>query len=190
MPVTAKLNPDLVHQLTNSFPNDSWQTLYTRDLLKSRNGKESCNWRLIKHLEKVGGVYAILLPGVPFSTQGALHLNAPNGHGNKRIPFQSTLPDLKGETYTVVHVGRTTNLRERWRTLLTRIKGEDGTQAIAALIYCKVAADTEAALRLLRKEAKIVYTILSGPEECANREFLELSLGCRFGTPFNIKPER
>jgi hypothetical protein len=191
MPVTATLNLDLVRRLTNSFPNDNWQTFFTRDFFDSSNGQDISNWGLMKHLKGVGGVYAILLPTVLFSIPRILHLHAPqHSHGGKRIPFQFTLPDLSGEGYGVVYVGRTTNLCQRWRGHLTRGKRKDGGQVKYGLIDCEVEADIDAALRLLRKEAKIIYTVLPGPEECANRDILELSLCARFGPPFNIKSER
>lgn len=186
----ATLNLDLVRRLTNSFPDENWQTVSTRDFFKSRNGKDFSNWGLMKHLEGVGGVYAILLPTVRFSRPRTLHLHAPHSLGGKRIPFQFTLSELTRDGYGVVYVGRTTNLCQRWRLHLTRGKRKNGGQVKYGLIDCEVEADIDAALRLLREQAKIIYTVLPGPEECANRDILELSLCARFGPPFNIKSER
>jgi hypothetical protein len=66
---------------------------------------------------------------------------------------------------------------------------KDGGQVKYGLKDCGVEPDIEMALRRLREQAKIVYLVLSGPDECANRDILELSLCARFGPPFNIKSE-
>jgi predicted GIY-YIG superfamily endonuclease len=103
--------------------------------------------------------------------------------------YQFAVPVFR-EGFGVVYVGRTTDLRRRWREHLTRGQRKDGGQVKYGLVDCGVRRDTDAALKALRKNARIVYTVLPGPENCANRDVLEMALCARFAPPFNIKSER
>ena len=58
------------------------------------------------------------------------------------------------------------------------------------LADCAYAEDEDQALIALRAHARIIFTVLDGPENCANRDVLEMSLCARFGPAFNIKSER
>jgi hypothetical protein len=182
----ATLDLRLVSQLAERFPNDPWQTICTRVFIADRNGRCLSDWSLTKHLKGIGGVYAILLPTTWFSLPQTLHLHAPQ---QCTIPFQFTLPDLI-DRYGVVYVGRTANLCQRWRGHLTKGERKDGGQVKHGLMDCGVEPNEESALRKLREHARIIYMKLSGPENCANRDILEMSLCARFGPPFNIKAER
>jgi hypothetical protein len=92
--------------------------------------------------------------------------------------------------YGVVYVGRTTALLERWRGHLSRGERKDGGQVKFGLVDCGLYNDTDTALRALRTHARILYVVLPGPANCANRDVLEMSLCARFAPPFNIKSER
>lgn len=89
-----------------------------------------------------------------------------------------------------MYIGRTSNLSQRWRGHFTPGKRKDGGQVKYGLIDSEVEPDIHSALRALRENARIVYPVLPGPENCANRDVLEVSLIARFGPPFNIKSER
>lgn len=156
-----------------------------------RNGRFLSDWRSTKQLKCVGGVYVVLLPTAWFSTPRILHLHAPRGYkGMLPIPFEFTVPDLTSDGYGVVYVGRTTNFCQRWRGHLTLGKRKDGGQVKHGLVDCGLHAEETTALRALREHARLVYTVLSGPQQCANRDVLEMSLCARFAPAFNIKSER
>ena len=186
--ISATLDLLLVKQLAKCFPNDPWQTISTRTFIAAdRNGECYSDWRSTKHLKKVGGVYAILLPTTWFSPPRILHLHAPQ---RCTIPYEFILSDLVGDGYGIVYVGRTVDLCQRWRLHLTKGKRKDGGQVKHGLVDCGREPTEDSALRTLREHARIIYTELRGPENCANRDVLEMSLCGRFGPPFNIKSER
>jgi len=54
---------------------------------------------------------------------------------------------------------------------------------------CGLYEDADAALHALRAHARILYVVLPGPANCANRDVLEMSLCVRLAPPFNIKSE-
>lgn len=188
----ARLDLKLVRQLAGCFPDNAqvWRTLSTRDFIADRAGRFFSDWSSIKHLEEIGGVYAILLPVAWFSAPRTLHLHAPHSHKGVPIPFEFTIPELTIDGYGVVYVGRSANLAQRWRGHLTPGDRNKGGQVKYGLADCEFEADLTRALQALRENARIVYTVLSGPDQCANRDILECSLCARFGPPFNIKSER
>jgi hypothetical protein len=188
MPATLDLN--LTMHLAESFPNEGWQTIFAKSFFIERNGRVVSDWSSTKSLVKVGGVYAILLPTAWFFTPRTLHLHAPHRFKGIGIPFEFTLPDFTGDGFGVVYAGKTANLGHRWRGHLGRGKRKDGCQVKYGLVDCQVAPDLELALKQLRENARIIYTVLDGPDQCANRDVLEMSLCARFGPPFNIKSER
>jgi hypothetical protein len=183
----AKLDLPRVRQLVECFPSNPWRTIFTRVFIADRDEQFFSDWRSVKQLKQIGGVYAILLPTTWFSSVRTLLLHAPR---KCTISFEFTLQDLTGDGYGVVYVGRTANLQQRWRGHLTKGKRKDGGQVKNGLKDCGCEPDEESALRALRAHARIIYTTLPGPENCANRDVLEMSLCARFGPPFNIKSER
>jgi hypothetical protein len=189
MPATLDLN--LVHRLAGSFPNQDWRTIHAKVFIKDdSNGRFLSDWSTTKHLDGLGGVYVILLPHHWFSPLRTLHLHAPHKHEGNGIPFEFSVTDFTGDGYGIVYVGRTTNLRQRWRGHFCQGQRKDGGQVKYGMLDCGVAIDCTSALRDLRQHARIIYTVLTGPEQCANRDILELSLCARFAPPFNIKSER
>ncbi len=188
MPATLDL--PLVQGLAHIFPNRPWEAINSQVFIADRGKVLHSDWAPAAHLEGVGGVYAILLPTAWFTPQRTLHLHAPHRHQGVPIPFVFSLEDFTDDGYGVVYVGRTTNLRQRWRGHLTRGERNDGGQVKYGLVDCHIAPDTEAALQRLRARARIIYTPLPGAENCANRDVLEMALCARFGPPFNIKSER
>jgi hypothetical protein len=90
----------------------------------------------------------------------------------------------------VVSVGRTTNLAQRFYGHLTPGKRKDGGQVKYGLMDSGVCPDEGTALSFLHEHGQIVYQILDGAEQTANRDIIELSLCARLRPPFNNKSER
>jgi hypothetical protein len=187
----ARLDLERVRALSESFPGDGWKMISARSFWMSPTigAGDHGDWRRVKHLSGVGGVYAVLLPTPWFMPCRTLLLHAPHTHKGP-IRFEFTLADLTGDGFGVVYVGRTSDLRRRWRLHLSRGQRKGGGQVKFGLKDCDVAADIESALQKLRENGRIVYTELPGREHCANRDVLEVALCARFGPPFNIKSER
>jgi hypothetical protein len=74
----ATLDLDLVHRLADSFPGDSrdWKTILARVFIADRNGRFFSDWSLASEFTGVGGIYAVLLPALWFTTPRTLHLHA------------------------------------------------------------------------------------------------------------------
>jgi hypothetical protein len=174
--------------LAEAFPGDPWQMIFTREFVADRGEQIWSDWSEAKHLEEVGGVYAVLLPAAWFSTPRTLLLHAPHSHQGEKIPFEFTVPEL-ADGYGVVYVGRTANLLQRWQGHFRPGDRKDGGQVKFGLSDCGLHCDVAVALRALREHGRIIYTVLPGPEQCANRDILEVSLCARFAPAFNIKSE-
>jgi hypothetical protein len=186
----ARLDLELTQSLATTFPHgDRWQTINVRTFVKDRGDRMFSDWSSIASLDGVGGVYAVLLPILWFEQPLTLPLHAPHHHRGERILFEFTLPAL-ADGYGVVYVGRTGNLRQRWQDHLSKGDRKNGGQVKFGLLDCAVHIDAMTALRALREHGRLIYTTLPGPENCANRDVLEMALCARFGPPFNIKSER
>lgn len=188
--MTATLDLSLVHRLAGSFPNEGWQQLQSRTFFRDRGGKSVSDWTSLRHLKRQGGVYAILLPCAWFSPARILRLYAPHTHETRTIDFEFSLAPLGNDDHGVAYVGRTTNLADRWRGHFSRGQRKDGGQVKYGLFDCELHADIALALQALRDSARVIYTVLPGSANCANRDVLEMALCARFGPPFNIKSER
>src|SRR5260221_2717460 len=189
--MTAVLNFPFVRSLVESFPRENWGTIQSNIFIADdSNGRFRSDWSSTKDLEGVGGVYTILLPTIWFSPRRTLYLHAPHNYEGNGIPFEFDLSDCTGDGYGIVYVGRTTNLRQRWRGHLSKGERKDGGQVKYGMVDCGFSPDCDLALRDLRQHARIIYTALSGSENCVNRDILEISLCARFAPPFNIKSER
>jgi hypothetical protein len=186
----ARLDLNLVHHLTAAFPGEGWRSLETRLFITDRGEQISSDWSHSSHLTTVGGVYAVLLPCAWFTPARTIPLHAPHTHHERTIPFEFTLQPLGDASDGVAYVGRTSNLAQRWRGHLSRGGRKDGGQVKFGLMDSGLHSDIDESLRSLRAHARIIYTVLSGPEHCANRDVLEMSLCARFAPPFNIKSER
>ena len=166
--MVARLDLQLVHRLAASFPGgEAWQAVSARNFVADRSDRLHSNWTPIEHLKGVGGVYAVLLPASWFCPARTLPLHAPHRHQGIRIPFEFGLAEHTSDSYGVVYVGRTSNLSQRWRGHLTPGDRKDGGQVKYGLVDCGIHANPEDALRNLRANARVVYTVLSGPEQCA-----------------------
>jgi hypothetical protein len=186
----ARLDLELTQSLAASFPNgQSWQTIRAREFVKDRGDLIHSDWSPAAALGGVGGVYAVLLPVAWFEQPMTLPLHASHKHRGEKILLEFVVPVLL-DGYGVVYVGRTGNLLKRWRGHLTKGERNDGGQVKFGLLDCALHTDPISALRVLREHGRFVYTTLPGPENCANRDVLEMALCARFGPPFNIKSER
>jgi hypothetical protein len=185
------LDLDLARTLSGSFPGSEWRQVETRAFVADKGDQIYSNWAPVQHLNNQGGVYAVMLPAVWFSIPRTIPLHAPHSHKGEKISFEFTVAPLTPDGYGVVYVGRTSNLAQRLRGHLSRGERKDGGQVKFGLVDCGLHRDDpDSALRALRTHARIYFVVLSGPENCANRDLLEMSLCARFAPPFNIKSER
>ena len=189
--MNATLDFALTQRLVGSFPSEGWRTILSNSFIQDdSNGRFLSDWSETRDLNGIGGVYAILLPIVWFHPPRILHLHAPHRHEGVGIPFEFSVPAFTEDGYGIVYVGRTSNLRQRWRGHFCRGQRKDGGQVKYGMVDCGVADNCDSALRELRKHSRIIFTVLDGPEHCANRDVLEMSLCARFAPAFNIKSER
>lgn len=186
----ARLHLEMVHRVADSFPGGDWRKITTGIFVADRGEQIHSNWQAGADMDGMGGVYAILLPAAWFSPPKTIPLHAPHRHKGKPIPFEFTVLPVTDDGYGVVYVGRTSNLLQRWKGHLSRGERKDGGQVKFGLVDCSLYADPNAALRALRANARILYVVLPGPANCANRDILEMSLCARLAPPFNIKSER
>ena len=194
----ACLHLEIVHRIAASFPTGEWRKFETRIFVADRGEQIHSNWQAAANANEMGGVYAILLPVTWFTPLTTIPLHAPHSHRGECIPFEFTVPRLTEDGYGVVYVGRTSNLLQRWRGHLSRGERKDGGQVKFGLVDCGLYADPDTALRALRTHARILYVVLPGPANCANRDALEMSLCARFARPLtsyqkgetNIEQER
>lgn len=188
--MSARLDLALTKKLARSFPGGKdWKTIHARTFIADRGEILHSNWLSLSELRAIGGVYAVLVPVAWFDEIGTLLLHPPHRHCEEFITFEFTLPVL-ADGYGVIYVGRTTDLGRRFRQHLTEGKRNHGGQVKYGLLDCQLQPDSRSALRALREHTRICYTILSGSDQCANRDVLEMALCARFGPPFNIKSER
>lgn len=190
--MTAHLELERMQELARAFPDPArgWRSIETRYFVADRAGRIHSDWSAGKEWKGAGGVYAILLPTKWFHMGRTMPLHAPHRHRGEQIIFEFTLQSLTESSLGVVYVGRSTALTDRWRGHLSRGKRKDGGQVKFGLMDCRVFDDETKTLRELRANGLIVFTVLPGPENCANRDVLEMSLCARFAPPFNIKSER
>ncbi len=186
----AKLDLSLTRKLARSFPfGQHWRVTKASTFVADRGDLILSNWASASDLREVGGVYAVLLPVEWFVKAQTLRLHPPHSYAAEFIPFEVSLANLHDE-YGVIYVGRTTDLKRRFRQHLTEGKRKNGGQVKYGLLDCGLYPDSPSALRALRQHGRFCHTILTGPENCANRDVLERALCARFGPPFNIKSER
>lgn len=188
--MSARLQLEMVHRLANSFPDGDWRKIETRIFVADRGDQIHSNWQAGPDVDAVGGVYAILLPGAWFAELRTILLHAPHKHAGEKIPFEFTVQPVTPDGYGVVYVGRTSNLLQRWRGHFSRGERKDGGQVKFGLVDCGLHPDPDSALRALRANARILYVVLPGPANCANRDVLEMSLCARYAPPFNLTHAR
>jgi hypothetical protein len=186
----ARLDLSLTKKLAKSFPfSKHWQTVSASTFIADREERIVSNWSSASHLKDVGGVYAVLLPAEWFAEMRILRLHPPHEHLEEFISFEFSLSSLH-DNYGVIYVGLTTDLKRRFSQHLTEGKRKNGGQVKHGLLDCGLHSDSSTALRALRQHGRFCYTMLPGPDNCANRDVLEMALCARFGPPFNIKSER
>jgi len=186
----ARLQLEMVHRVADSFPNGEWRSIDAQVFAADRGDQIHSNWQAAADVDEMGGVYAILLPASWFSKLTTIPLHAPHSHNGEKIPYEFTVEPVTDDGFGVVYFGRTSNLLQRWRGHLSRGERKDGGQVKFGLVDCGLYDNPDAALHDLRAHARIMYVVLPGPANCANRDVLEMSLCARFAPPFNIKSER
>ena len=186
----TKLEQERMQSLAAAFPHTGWQQLDTYHFFSASSPKSAANWKSIAHLKNTGGVYVILLPSSWFEPCRTIGLHASHRYEGKQIEFEFRVQPFLPDGYGIVYVGRTSDLEDRWRGHFSRGERKNGGQVKFGLMDCGLHSDPDEALRILRAHARIIYTVLPGIENCANRDLLEMSLCARFAPPFNIKAER
>ncbi len=189
----AKLDRPLIDGLVGSFPaGPKWQSWHCSECIRDNGENLLARWGSLAHVHQQGGVYVFTLPASLFPKTCVIQLHPPHSHKGVKIPFEFTVnPQIGSDGWSVVYVGRTIDLKRRFRGHLLSGGRNDGGQVKYGLIDCGVCSgDEKSALRMLRANGRIIYTVLTGPDQCANRDLLEMSLCARFAPPFNIKSER
>jgi hypothetical protein len=180
----ARIESDVISGIVDSFPGGgNWRVLNCYDLFE-RNGRLIDG--ILHEFEGVGGVYAILLPPDLFQRPLTIHLHGPNG---TRIPFEFSISLPLQWNYAVVYVGRSSNLKQRWQAHFSKGDRIASAQVKYGLMDSGLFPDEEHALKFLRVYARIVYHELAGPDNCANRDVIEMTLLSLLRPPFNIKAE-
>ncbi len=189
----ATLDRPLIDELVASFPGGpKWRTWHCLECIRDNSENLSARWGSLAHLHQQGGVYVFTLPASLFPKSNFIRLHAPHSHKGERIPYEFTVEPLTdSDGWSVVYVGRTIDLKRRFRGHLLPGARKDGGQVKYGLLDCGLCnGDPNEGLRVLREKGRIFYTVLSGPDQCANRDILEMALCARFAPPFNIKSER
>jgi hypothetical protein len=186
----ASLHLEMVHRIAASFPGGDWRKIEASAFVADRGDQIYSNWQVASEVSKDGGVYAILLPAAWFSKPTTIPLHATHSHKGEKIPYEFTVKPVTNDGFGVVYIGRTSNLLQRWQGHFSRGERKDGGQVKFGLVDCALYNHPDTALRVLRAHARILYVVLPGPANCANRDVLEMALCARYAPPFNIKSER
>jgi hypothetical protein len=192
----ARLDPALARAIIEGFPNaPNWQSLDCTKLVQSKRataiGKR--DWTALQHCEKKGGVYAFLFPGHLFSTPRRIALHAPQKNKGKQIiefEFSSHPALVLPNGHMVAYVGRTANLLDRIQGHFSLSGKSTLAQVQYGLVNSRTCSTRSDAVRFMLENATLVYSVLEGPSNVANRDVIEVALWAKYMTPFNIKSER
>ncbi len=187
MTTPAKLDSVLIEDFVTSFPNGKgWEKLPCSQIGElTKKGYNS--WKNIAHLKGKGAVYAFYLPASFFASARTIHLHGPKG---SKIPFEFNLTPERGDDKVIVYIGRTSKLGQRFAAHLRKGARRASAQVKYGLMDSGICADQTSALAFIREHGLVVYRILDGPEQTANRDIIEICLCARYRPPFNIKSER
>ena len=186
----ARLNPGLVGKIISSFPRaPNWHRFSCESLLRLESNQPGRTWSSLKSCAGQGGLYAFLFSGQFFKSPRQIILDGP---GRRPIDFEfggDALPTL-ADGNLVLYAGRTSNVLKRLQLHFSLATRNTGAQVQYGLVKCGVARDRATAVGLMLSHAKVVYTLLPGDENVANRDIVEVGLWSKYMTPFNIKSER
>ena len=185
----ARIDFAMVSSVSAEFPKGSWKEMKGSSLhAPTPRDSRARAWGPLGPLRNIGGNYAFLFPAADFQEDQVIALDGPGG---RKIPFifsSSTQPTVDG--LLVAYVGKAANLHQRFRWHFGLAKKNTGAQVQYGLVKAGACADRGLAVDRMLRHCVIVYRELSGDENAANRDLLELSLCARFAPPFNIKSER
>lgn len=188
----ARLDLKQVKTGVGGFPgNHSWVSFDCSDL-RSGSGPK-LRWKPLKHLQKKAGNYVFLLPSKHFKKLRTIPLDGPSLKGIKTKILFEFLPEtvrIRGQTWAVLYVGKTTKLKQRFQWHLSAAKTNTGGQMQHCLVKCGLATNRDKAIQIILNEALLCYRVLDGGHNAANREMIEVGLWAKFNAPFNIKAER
>ena len=192
----AKLDPLLVRTIIDGFPNaPHWQSLDCKKLIQSKRSRatRTRDWSVLQDCDGKGGVYAFLFAGQSFSTPRRIKLHAPRKNKARKtilFEFVSHLELLLPDGRMVMYVGRSANLLNRVKGHFGRSKKTTLAQVRDGLKNSKTCSNRPHAVRFILKHGTLVYAVLDGPTNVANRDVIEVALWAKYMTPFNIKSER
>jgi hypothetical protein len=185
----ATLNASLINEAIRTFPTGAgWTHLICRDLI-SDAGRGKRSWKCIWELDGKAGLYAFLLPRSLFQRRYTFQLDGP---ARRKLPFAFSARDLQAvhKKYFVAYVGRTSNLLSRLQLHFHATEKSTAAQVRKALVSCGYVESPELALDFILQNGLIVYRILEGDDNVANRDIVEVALWAKYKCPFNIKSER
>ena len=185
----ATLNASLINEAIRTFPTGAgWTHLICRELI-SGAGRGKRSWKCIWELDGKAGLYAFLLPRSLFQRRHTFRLDGP---ARKKLPFAFSARDLQAvqRKYFVAYVGRTSNLLSRLQLHFHATKKSTAAQVRKALVSCGCVESPELALDFILQNGLIVYRVLKGDGNVANRDIVEVALWAKYMCPFNIKSER
>lgn len=179
----------LIRDLVDEFPRGSWKQLRCSDLRGNETRvTNTLNWSALADLRENGGNYAFLFPTTLFGEENVISLDGP---GRKEIPFRFRARSHRvSESSFVAYVGKTSNLKKRIQWHFSHAETSTAVQVQQGLVNAKVCKDRRDAVDYMIAHATIVYRVLAGDDQAANRDLLEMSLCAKYGVPFNIKSER
>jgi len=189
MTKAATLDSLLIVEAIRTFPRGAgWTPLVCRDLLLA-GGRGKRSWKCVRDLDGKAGLYAFLLPSAPFRKRYRFRLHGP---AKRRLPFAFSSRGLPivSKNFFVAYVGRTSNLLSRLKLHFHLTKGSTAAQVRKALVECRFAGSARLAIDFILRNGLIVYRVVPGNENVANRDIIEVALWAKYRCPFNIKSER
>lgn len=189
MEIESRIDFDLVRACVENFPHGDWQQLLGSHLhVGTERDPRARKWAALNHVVKKGGNYVFLFPEANFSEERKIILDGPGG---RKIPFHfSSKSHLPHSGLFVAYAGKAANLSQRFQWHFSLAARNTGAQVQYGLVKSGVCEDRQEAVDFMLANATIFYRELSGDENAANRDLLELSLCAKFAPPFNIKSER
>ena len=186
----AVLNPGLINEVLQSFPNSrKWKQISCESLRDPRYKASNRRiWKILAGTNGKGGIYAFLLPEDIFKGNYQIRLHGPKGRPIK-FGFSVAKTHLVSGRKFVCYVGRATNLLKRIQWHFNLHEGSTTSQMRKGLVNCGLCRDGEAAISLILDHATIAWNVLDGDANVANRDIIEISLWGKFMPPFNIKSE-
>lgn len=179
------INNRIIKSSIESFPDkDNWKIFELKNL-ERKSGK--IQWAGASIIPSEGGIYAFSLQKNKLGkTQYKIKLDGPQ---KTVVNFQfsaNDLPLIKNEQI-VLYFGKTRNFNNRIKQHFTKTK--TATQVLNGMVKM-FEIDFNEARQMLLSYGTYYFLSLSGDENTANRDLIEMGLISKFSAPLNIKSER